>query len=111
MTVNILGNIEVEAWIIYKNQGIGIPSEHIALAHLHVLRDSAQVQQHRDEPHIGKVAIMTHACAAHSRHQVAAKEAEIGIRVTIAERLHQMGCMQVATCFAYDNIVFHGLGV
>ena len=107
VAVQILGDIEIEAWIIDEDDHVGLPLHNVALAHGHVAEDGGQMQQHGHEAHVGQFAVMAHAGASDYRHQVAAEEAELGVGVVLAERLHEMAGMQIAAGFAYDKIVFH----
>ena len=65
------------------------------------------MEQHGDEAHIGEFAVMAHAGAADSRHQVAAEEAELSRSVNIFQRLHQMRGMEVARGFTGYQIILH----
>ena len=50
---------------------------------------------------------MLDARSARFRHQVASEKAEIGLAVNLAQRTHKARGMQVATGFAYYNVILH----
>ena len=104
---HILGNAEVEARIVDKNHRVGAPPGYVTLARAHVGKYGRQVQQHRNKPHVSQFAVVAHPGAAYSRHQVAAEKPETGLGILAPQRLHQLGSMQVATCLACYDIVFH----
>ena len=79
---------EVEARIVDKDDDIWLPFADVLLTHLHILEDGTQVQQHRDKPHIGQLAVVTDARASNSSHQVAAKETELRRFVSLLQSLH-----------------------
>ena len=39
--MHILGNVKIEARIVDKDKGVGLPLHYIALAHRHILEDGA----------------------------------------------------------------------
>ena len=39
--MHILGNVKIEARIVDKDKGVGLPLHYIALAHSHILEDGA----------------------------------------------------------------------
>ena len=88
--------LQIKAGIVDKDDAIGLPGEDIVLAHLHVREYRWQMEKHRNEAHIGEVAIVAHAGATNGCHQVASEEAKLRFCVKILQRLHQMGCMEVA---------------
>ena len=102
-----LGDIQVEAGVVDKDDAVGLPVEDVQLTHFHITEDGGQMEQHGDEAHIGQFAIVAHPSAADRHHQVTAEEAEVGLTVYIFQRLHQMGGVQVAGGFASNQIVFH----
>ena len=83
---HILGYVEVEARIVDQNDHVGRPLHDVALTHLHVAQDGAQMEQHRHEAHVSQLAVVFYARAAHRRHEVAAEEAKLGIGVLLSER-------------------------
>ena len=85
----ILGNAEVEARVVDENHHVGAPLHDVALTHLHVTEYGTQMQQHRHKAHISQFAIVTHPCAADSRHEVAAKKAKLGVWVFLLQRQHE----------------------
>ena len=101
------GNIEVESRIVYQDYYIRIPGNDILLATFHVCKNGAQMKQHRNKTHISQFLIMLNHCSADSRHQVAPEKTEISLRVFCFQGRHQMGCMQVAGCFADNQIILH----
>ena len=105
--MNILGNIEIKAWIVDKNKSIRLPLYDVALAHGHILEDSVQMQEHRNKTHICKFAVMSHTLASYSRHKVATKEAKLGVVVNLFKRRHKMRSVQVARCFANYQVILH----
>ena len=76
-----LGYAEVEAWIVDEYDNVRLPPDDVLLAHPHVAHNGGQVQQNGHETHIGQFAIVLDTGAALSLHQVAAEEAEVGLRV------------------------------
>ena len=102
-----LGDVEVEARVVYQYHHVGLPVSDVALGTRHVAQNGGQVQQHGYEAHIGQFAVVLHERAAHGLHQVAAEEAELCRRVGILQRLHEVRCVQVATGFAGYQVVFH----
>ena len=85
-----LGNFEVEAWIVDKDDNIGLPLGNILLTHLHILEDGTQVDQDGDETHVGQLAIVTNTRASDGSHQVASEETKLSLSVTLLQSLHQM---------------------
>ena len=65
------------------------------------------MQQHGDESHIGQLFIVAYTGTANSRHQVAAKEAELRLGVLLLQLLHQVRRMQVTTGLTSYQIIFH----
>ena len=87
--MHIFGYAEVEARIIHKDDHIGLPLCDVLLCLPHVTQNRGQMEEYRDEPHIGQFAVVLHTCATFGQHQVAAVEAELGFRVLILQRPHQ----------------------
>ena len=89
LLVQVLGNAEVEARVVNEYDHVGLPLADVALAHRHIPQDGPQVQQHRHEAHVGQFAVVLHQCAPLGCHQVAAKEAELGLRVFRFQGSHE----------------------
>jgi hypothetical protein len=102
-----LGDVEVEARIVYEDYCVGLPRQDILLTESHIPQDGGQMQEHRDKPHIGEVTIMTHHRTSLCCHQVAAKETELRLLVLLSQTVHQMRCMQIATRLTSYQIVSH----
>ena len=102
-----LGDIQVEPRIIHQNKNIRLPGCNVFLATLHIGKDGTQVQQDGNEAHIRQFLIMLHQRSAHSRHQVTAEKAELGLRVFRLQGSHQVRCMQVARGLAHNQIILH----
>jgi hypothetical protein len=66
------------------------------------------VEQDGDKTHVSKMLVMTQECTAHTLHFVAAIVAEFSLGVVMLYGLHQMGGMEVATGFTYDEKILHG---
>ena len=79
----ILGYLQVKARIVDEDDYIRLPLADVLFTHLHITKNGAQVQQHRNETHISQFAIMLHTSAPNSSHQVAPKEAELRLRVLL----------------------------
>ena len=107
MGMNKLGDIQVESRVIHQNKYIRLPGRNIFFAPLHIGKNSTQMQQDGNETHIRQFLIMIHRRSAHSRHQVAAKEAELGLRVFHLQSAHQVRRMQVTGSFADNQIILH----
>lgn len=107
MGMHILRDVEVEARVVDEDHHIGLPGRDVALAHGHVPENGAQMEQHGHEAHVGQLAVVLHARAADSRHQIASEEAELGIAVLFFQALHQPAGMQVATGLTHDEIILH----
>ena len=88
--MNIFGYIEIEAWIVDKDNDIGLPLRNILLTHLHILKDGTQVKQDGDETHVGQLAIVADTRASDSSHQVASEETELSLSVALLQSLHQV---------------------
>lgn len=106
--MDVLGDAEVEAWVIHQYQGVGPPLHDVVLAEVHIGKDGAQVEQDRDEAHVGQVAIVLHRrTTSRGSHQVAPKEAELRLRVFATQGRHQVRRMKVARGFADNQVIFH----
>ena len=88
--VQMLRDFQVEAWIVDKDDGIGLPLRNVLLAECEVAEDGGQVHQHGDEAHVGEFLIVSHARATDFRHEVAAEEAELRFGIFFLECPHQM---------------------
>ena len=66
MRFYILGYLEVEAWIIHKNNAIGVPLSDIVLTHPHIAKYRRQMKQYGDKAHIGQFLIMAYTSASDS---------------------------------------------
>jgi hypothetical protein len=64
MRFYILGYLEVEAWIIHKDDAIGVPLSDIALTHLHIAKYRRKMDQYGDEAHIGQFLIVAYTSAS-----------------------------------------------
>ena len=84
-----LCNAKIESRIVNEDNRIRLPTHDVLLAHLHILEDSGQMQQYRNEPHIGKFTIMLHTCTPHFRHQITTKEAKLSLWIILHQRLHK----------------------
>ena len=103
----IFGNLKIEAGIVNKDHGIGLPLHDILLAQCHISENGAQMEQYWNEAHIGQFLIMFHTGASHGGHQVTTEEPERCFRILFLQRPHQMRSMEVAACLAYYQVVFH----
>ena len=108
MFVHVFGYREVEARIVNEYHYIRIPGCDIFFTKRHILKDGGQVQQHRNEPHIGQFAIMLHQLSALRSHQVAAKKAELSLWVFFFQGFHEVRRMQIAARLANYQVIFHG---
>jgi len=61
----------------------------------------------RNETHVGQFAVVLYARSSDGRHQVAAEEAEVGVAVNPPQRAHKARGVQVAACFADNEIILH----
>ena len=89
VSTQIAGYAEVEARIVDQDYHIGLPCSDVAFAHLHVAQYGAQVQQHWHKAHVGQLAIVFYAGAAHSLHKVATEETKLGIGIMSDQGSHQ----------------------
>ena len=83
-----LGNIEIETGVIDKYHHIGLPSHNILLAERHIAEYRAKMQQNGYKTHVGKLPIVLYAGASNSRHQVATKETKRCLAVIFLQRSH-----------------------
>ena len=88
--VQMLCDFQVEARIVDKDDGIGLPLRDVLLAEREVAEDGGQMHQHGDEAHVGEFLIVSHTRATDFRHEVAAEEAELRFGIFFLERPHQM---------------------
>ena len=102
-----LGNLEIKPWVIYQNDTVRAPRGNLLLAARHAFENGAQVEQNGGKTHVGEVLVVAQKRAANPLHFIAAIVAEFSLRVGIFYRLHEVGGMEVATGFAYDEEVFH----
>ena len=107
LRLNEFRNLEVEARIVHQNDAVRAPRGNLLLAARHAFEDGAQVEQNGDKTHVGEVLVVAQKRAANPLHFIAAIVAEFSLRVGIFYRLHEVGGMEVATGFAYDEEVFH----
>ena len=63
--------------------------------------------KNREKTHIGEVAIMLNQLSPFGSHHVPTKAAELCLFVCLFEGFYQVGCMNVAACFACYEIVLH----
>ena len=87
--MNVLGDVEVEARVVDEDEGVGLPLEDVALAHLHITEDGAQVQKYRYEPHVGQFLVVAHEGGSSSLHEVASDATELCIVVNLFQRLYE----------------------
>ena len=107
MGAHILGDTEIEAGIVDKDDHIGLPLHNIALAERHIAENGRQMEQHGHKTHIGQVTIMAHTGASDGRHQVASEKPERCLWVVLAQGTHEMTGMEVATGLTYNEIILH----
>ena len=74
-------HLQVEAGIVHEYQRVGLPLGYLPLAVGHALQNGAQVQQHGNEPHVGKILVVAQQRAAHGCHAVAAVKGKFGFGV------------------------------
>ena len=95
MLLNKLGNLQVKARIIDQNNHIRLPLNNILLAFVHILKDGTQMQQDRNEPHIGQFLIMFDTSTSHRTHQITTEKAEIRLGILFLQGTHQVRCMKI----------------
>ena len=100
-------NLEVEAGVVDADDGVGVPAEDVLLAEADVAQHGAQVQHHFDEAHDGQVADVALRLSGGLRHGVAAPEAELRLRVLLAQGLDEVGPIEVARGLAGYDVVSH----
>ena len=105
--VHIAGDAEVEAGIVDGDNYVGAPGTDVVAAEAHVAGDDTRVEHHGDDAHVGHLAVVHDACPPDGAHEVAAEEAELRLRIFVAQRRHQVRGVQVAGCFAGNEVVFH----
>jgi hypothetical protein len=72
-----LGNLQVEARIVDKDDNIWMPLKDILLTHPHIAKYCRQMEQDRNETHIGEVFVMSDPSTSDSRHQVTTEKAKL----------------------------------
>ena len=105
--VHELGDVEIEARVVDQDHRVGSPLPDILLALRHVAEDGRQVEEHRDEAHIGHLAVVAHQGSSLGGHLVATEEAELGLAVGLCQFSHQVSGMQVATRLSHYQVVSH----
>ena len=78
------GDVEVESRIIHQDNDVRLPVYNVFLAQAHVGKDDRQMDEHRDEAHVGQFAVVLDARPADGCHQVASEKPEFGFRVFVA---------------------------
>ena len=106
---HILGNIKIEAWIVYQYHNVRLPGKNVLLTVLHVVQYRAQVQQHRHETHVSQFPIVFDARTTHFRHQVTTEEAELSLCIALFQHTHQVRGVQVTRGFSNYQIILHPL--
>ena len=104
------GYLEVEARIVDQYDDVGTPREDGLLALCEATQNGAQMQEYGDKAHVGQVAVVAEQGAALLLHGITPKEAELSLCIEVAQRLHEMGGMEVATGFAGYQEIFHAEG-
>ena len=89
MALDISGYAEIESRIVHQYDHVGPPVSDVLLAAAHVAEYRRQVEQYRDETHVGQFPIMADHRAAHGRHQVATDKTKFRRGVTLLQRLHE----------------------
>ena len=105
--VYVLGNVEVEAGIVYKYDAVWLPLADVELCPPHVPEDGGQMAEHREETHVGQFAVVAHKCAADGRHLVAANESELRLGITPLQCHHQVRGMEIATGLTGYQVITH----
>jgi hypothetical protein len=101
------GDAEVKAGIIDQYNYIGLISEDILFTEFYILKNGRQVFNHFRKTHESKVAVVFHQRGPGHLHQVATPAADGCRRIFGKQLFYQVAAMQVATCFAGDDVVFH----
>ena len=105
------GDAHVEAGIIYEDDGIGGEREDVFLAKFDVSQDGTQVHDNLGKSHECEVAVVPDQLAARCCHEIAAPESDLGRGVFHKERFDEAGTVEVARCFAGDDIILHQIRV
>ena len=99
--------LQVEAGIVHQDDHIRLPSEDVFLTLPHASQDSPKVHEHREDSHIGKVAVVTDEFGTFSRHHVAAEATELCLSIFLSYCSNEVTRMKVTACLACYEIVLH----
>ena len=62
---------------------------------------------HRQDTHVGQVAVMSDQRGTFGLHQVAPHSSEFRLRILLSEFCHEVACVQVSAGLSCYQIVFH----
>ena len=107
MLLDVLSNLQIESWIIDQYHHIRLPLNNVFFTKVHILEDGTKMQKNRNESHISQIPVMLYQCTTYRLHQIASEKTEISLGILFLQSTHQIGCMEVARSFTYNQIIFH----
>ncbi len=100
-----LGYAQVETGVIYQYEYIRLVGQQILLTFFQVATKLKDAGCRFPEAHNGHLLVVMHERTAFRLHHVAAPAPKLGIRILLAQVLHQMRGMKVAGTFASYQVV------
>ena len=101
-----LSDAQIETGIIDEDDHIGVERFDVGLTKSKIAQDGGKVAKHFEKSHEREIAKMLHQSSAFGLHAIASPAMDLGEWILLTKRTDEVAAMQVARCFAGDEIIF-----